>query len=146
VAAWHERTAEEDTIAPADLMGDCAPSDAVKIAETVHRQPDWGEPSPNRKHARLNTPSNRGLDTFLAESERRSLHSGRGEPFTFTSTATAMAERGDDGRKAISRSISRTCASTTFGAKQMSVLRGIDSEPESCMDMGGDFRITATIT
>ncbi len=56
----------------ADVMGFCAPKDALAVAEAVVTvQRDWGDRT-NRKHARLKyTIEDRGLDAFRAEVEKR---------------------------------------------------------------------------
>ncbi|WP_425353019.1 NADPH-dependent assimilatory sulfite reductase hemoprotein subunit [Alsobacter soli] len=69
----------------ADVMGFCAPEDAVKVAEAVVSvQRDWGDRA-NRKHARLKyTIEDRGLAAFLAEVERRlGKPLGAPRPFAF---------------------------------------------------------------
>src|SRR6478672_12910206 len=72
----------------ADVMGCCARSDALAIAEAVVTvQRDWGDRA-NRKHARLKyTIEDRGLDAFRAEVERRAgVKLGPAKPFVLTST------------------------------------------------------------
>ena len=72
----------------ADVMGFCAPRDAVAIAEAVVTvQRDWGDRS-NRKHARLKyTIEDRGLGAFRAEVEKRAgVTLEAPKPFSFTSS------------------------------------------------------------
>ncbi len=72
----------------ADVMGFCAPEDALAVAEAVVTvQRDWGDRM-NRKHARLKyTIDDRGLDAFRAEVERRSgVRLAKARPFGFTHT------------------------------------------------------------
>ena len=78
----------------ADVMGFCAPEDALAVAEAVVTvQRDWGDRT-SRKHARLKyTIEDRGLDAFRAEVEQRigkALEPSRGlsrSPRTATATA-----------------------------------------------------------
>ena len=85
----------------ADVMGFCAPKDALAVAEAVVTvQRDWGDRT-NRKHARLKyTIEDRGLDAFRAEVEKRSgkaLEPAR--PFAFTSNGDRYGwTEGEDGR------------------------------------------------
>src|SRR5919202_1880882 len=72
----------------ADVLGFCAPEDAVAVAQAVVPvQRDWGDRA-NRKHARLKyTIDDRGLDSFRAEVERRTGKPlGAPRPFGCTST------------------------------------------------------------
>jgi sulfite reductase (NADPH) hemoprotein beta-component len=132
---------EEDTYPrTADVMGYCAPGDAVKIAEAVVTvQRDWGDRA-NRKHARLKyTLEDRGLDTFRTEVERRSgVTLAAPKPFTFTSTGDRYGwSEGADGRSHLTLYVQNGRIHDVAGAKQMSVLRGIAQSHD------GDFRITA---
>ncbi len=85
----------------ADVMGFCAPEDALAVAEAVVTvQRDWGNRT-NRKRARLKyTIEDRGLDAFRAEVERRiGKPLGAPRPFEFTSTGDRYGwTEGEDGR------------------------------------------------
>jgi sulfite reductase (NADPH) hemoprotein beta-component len=86
----------------ADVLGFCATSETVAIAEAVVTvQRDWGD-RVNRKHARLKyTIEDRGLDAFRAEVERRAgVTLGAPRPFEFTSTGDRYGwTDGEDGRE-----------------------------------------------
>lgn len=72
----------------ADVLGFCAPEDAVAVAEAVMTtQRDWGNRS-ERKRARLKyTIEDRGLDAFRKEVEKR-LGKALGEPKSFSFRST----------------------------------------------------------
>jgi sulfite reductase (NADPH) hemoprotein beta-component len=75
-----------------DVIGFCAPKDAIDIAEKVVTvQRDHGDRS-NRKHARLKyTIDDMGLDRFVSlVSERLAVKLEPARPFAFTSTGDQM--------------------------------------------------------
>ncbi len=84
----------------ADVMGFCAPEDAVAVAEAVVTvQRDWGDRT-NRKHARLKyTLEDYGLAAFRAEVEHRvGKPFGEPHPFRFDSTGDRYGwVEGDNG-------------------------------------------------
>ena len=125
----------------ADVMGFCARSDALAIAEAVVTvQRDWGDRA-NRKHARLKyTIEDRGLDPFRAEVERRAgLKLGSAKPFVLTSTGDRYGwTEGEDGRGHLTLFImSGRLRDVGTQAQQLSALRRIAEQHD------GDFRITA---
>jgi sulfite reductase (NADPH) hemoprotein beta-component len=125
----------------ADVMGFCARSDALAIAEAVVTvQRDWGDRA-NRKHARLKyTIEDRGLDPFRAEVERRAgVKLGPAKPFVLTSTGDRYGwTEGEDGRGHLTLFImSGRLRDVGTQAQQLSALRRIAEQHE------GDFRITA---
>jgi len=125
----------------ADVMGFCARSDALAIAEAVVTvQRDWGDRA-NRKHARLKyTIEDRGLDAFRAEVERRAgVKLGPAKPFVLTSTGDRYGwTEGEDGRGHLTLFImSGRLRDVGTQAQQLSALRRIAEQHE------GDFRITA---
>jgi sulfite reductase (NADPH) hemoprotein beta-component len=125
----------------ADVMGFCARSDALAIAEAVVTvQRDWGDRA-NRKHARLKyTIEDRGLDPFRAEVERRAgVKLGSAKPFVLTSTGDRYGwTEGEDGRGHLTLFImSGRLRDVGTQAQQLSALRRIAEQHE------GDFRITA---
>jgi sulfite reductase (NADPH) hemoprotein beta-component len=125
----------------ADVMGFCARSDALAIAEAVVTvQRDWGDRA-NRKHARLKyTIEDRGLDPFRAEVERRAgVKLGSARPFVLTSTGDRYGwTEGEDGRGHLTLFImSGRLRDVGTQAQQLSALRRIAEQHE------GDFRITA---
>jgi sulfite reductase (NADPH) hemoprotein beta-component len=83
----------------ADLLGFCAPEEAVDVAEKIVTvQRDWGNRE-NRKRARLKyTIEDRGLGAFRAEVERRLGYKlGTPRPFKFESTGDKIGwEQGAD--------------------------------------------------
>jgi sulfite reductase (NADPH) hemoprotein beta-component len=83
----------------ADLLGYCAPDQAIKVGEAVLTvQRDWGNREV-RARARLKyTIEDRGLDNFRAEVEKRcGFKFGKPKPFKFTSTTDKLGWRqGDD--------------------------------------------------
>jgi sulfite reductase (NADPH) hemoprotein beta-component len=123
----------------ADVMGFCAPADAVKVAEAVVTvQRDWGDRT-NRKHARLKyTIEDRGLDAFRAEVERRAgVTLSAPRPFSFTSTGDRYGwNDGADGRAHLTLFIEAGRVQDRPGAMQMSALRKIAQMHD------GEFRIT----
>jgi sulfite reductase (NADPH) hemoprotein beta-component len=123
----------------ADVMGYCAPGDAVAIAEAVVTvQRDRGDRK-NRKHARLKyTIEDRGLDAFRAEVERRAgITLAPAKPFTFTSTGDSYGwSEGADGRGHLTLFVEAGRIHDRPGAKQFAALRQIAKIHE------GDFRIT----
>ena len=125
----------------ADVMGFCARSDALAIAEAVVTvQRDWGDRA-NRKHARLKyTIEDRGLDAFRAEVERRAgVKLGPAKPFVLTSTGDRYGwTEGEDGRGHLTLFIlSGRLRDVGTQAQQPSALRRIAEQHD------GDFRITA---
>jgi sulfite reductase (NADPH) hemoprotein beta-component len=125
----------------ADVMGFCARSDALAIAEAVVTvQRDWGDRA-NRKHARLKyTIEDRGLDAFRAEVERRAgVKLGPAKPFVLTSTGDRYGwTEGEDGRGYLTLFImSGRLRDVGTQAQQLSALRRIAEQHD------GDFRITA---
>ncbi len=125
----------------ADVMGFCARSDALAIAEAVVTvQRDWGDRA-NRKHARLKyTIEDRGLDAFRAEVERRAgVKLGPAKPFVLTSTGDRYGWIEDeDGRGHLTLFImSGRLRDVGTQAQQLSALRRIAEQHD------GDFRITA---
>ena len=125
----------------ADVMGFCARSDALAIAEAVVTvQRDWGDRA-NRKHARLKyTIEDRGLDPFRAEVERRAgVKLGSAKPFVLTSTGDRYGwTEGEDGRGHLTLFImSGRLRDVGTQAQQLSALRRIAEQHD------GDFRITA---
>ena len=125
----------------ADVMGFCARSDALAIAEAVVTvQRDWGDRA-NRKHARLKyTIEDRGLDAFRAEVERRAgVKLGPAKPFVLTSTGDRYGWTEDeDGRGHLTLFImSGRLRDVGMQAQQLSALRRIAEQHD------GDFRITA---
>jgi sulfite reductase (NADPH) hemoprotein beta-component len=125
----------------ADVMGFCARSDALAIAEAVVTvQRDWGDRA-NRKHARLKyTIEDRGLDAFRAEVERRAgVKLGPAKPFVLTSTGDRYGwTEGEDGRGHLTLFImSGRLRDVGTQAQQLSALRRIAEQHD------GDFRITA---
>jgi sulfite reductase (NADPH) hemoprotein beta-component len=124
----------------ADLMGFCATSDAVAIAEAVVTvQRDWGDRAV-RKHARLKyTIEDRGLDAFRAEVERRAgVLFSPAEPFTFTSTGDRYGwTAGEDGRGHLTLFVQSGRLLDRPGAEQLSALRQIAHIHD------GEIRITA---
>jgi sulfite reductase (NADPH) hemoprotein beta-component len=125
----------------ADVMGFCARSDALAIAEAVVTvQRDWGDRA-NRKHARLKyTIEDRGLDAFRAEVERRAgVKLGPAKPFVLTSTGDRYGwTEGEDGRGHLTLFImSGRLRDVGTQAQQLSALRRIAEQHD------GDFRVTA---
>ncbi len=125
----------------ADVMGFCARSDALAIAEAVVTvQRDWGDRA-NRKHARLKyTIEDRGLDAFRAEVERRAgVKLGPAKPFVLASTGDRYGwTEGEDGRGHLTLFImSGRLRDVGTQAQQLSALRRIAEQHD------GDFRITA---
>ncbi len=125
----------------ADVMGFCARSDALAIAEAVVTvQRDWGDRA-NRKHARLKyTIEDRGLDAFRAEVERRAGGKlGPAKPFVLASTGDRYGwTEGEDGRGHLTLFImSGRLRDVGTQAQQLSALRRIAEQHD------GDFRITA---
>src|SRR5437588_9297501 len=124
----------------ADVVGFCAGSDALAIAEAVVTvQRDWGDRA-NRKHARLKyTIEDRGLDAFRAEVERRAgVKLGPAKPFVFTSTGDRYGwTESEDGRGHLTLFIASGRVRDTGAAQQLSALRRIAELND------GDFRITA---
>jgi sulfite reductase (NADPH) hemoprotein beta-component len=125
----------------ADVMGFCARSDALAIAEAVVTvQRDWGDRA-NRKHARLKyTIEDRGLDAFRAEVERRAgVKLGPAKPFILTSTGDRYGwTEGEDGRGHLTLFImSGRLRDVGTQAQQLSALRRIAEQHD------GDFRVTA---
>jgi len=125
----------------ADVMGFCARSDALAIAEAVVTvQRDWGDRA-NRKHVRLKyTIEDRGLDAFRAEVERRAgVKLGPAKPFVLTSTGDRYGwTEGEDGRGHLTLFImSGRLRDVGTQAQQLSALRRIAEQHD------GDFRITA---
>jgi len=125
----------------ADVMGFCARSDALAIAEAVVTvQRDWGDRA-NRKHARLKyTIEDRGLDAFRAEVERRAgVKLGPAKPFVLASTGDRYGwTGGEDGRGHLTLFImSGRLRDVGTQAQQLSALRRIAEQHD------GDFRITA---
>jgi sulfite reductase (NADPH) hemoprotein beta-component len=125
----------------ADVMGFCARSDALAIAEAVVTvQRDWGDRA-NRKHARLKyTIEDRGLDPFRAEVERRAgVKLGPAKPFVLTSTGDRYGwTEGEDGRGHLTLFIlSGRLRDVGTQAQHLSALRRIAEQHD------GDFRITA---
>ncbi len=124
----------------ADLMGFCAPKDAVAIAEAVVTvQRDWGNRS-NRKHARLKyTIEDRGLDAFRAEVERRAgVKLEAAKPFTFTSTGDRYGwSQGTEGRGHLTLFVENGRIHDVAGKAQFAALHKIAQINE------GEFRITA---
>jgi sulfite reductase (NADPH) hemoprotein beta-component len=125
----------------ADVMGFCARSDALAIAEAVVTvQRDWGDRA-NRKHARLKyTIEDRGLDAFRAEVERRAgVKLGPAKPFVLTSSGDRYGwTEGEDGRGHLTLFImSGRLRDVGTQAQQLSALRRIAEQHD------GDFRITA---
>ena len=79
----------------ADVIGFCAPEQALKVGEAVMTtQRDWGNRS-LRKRARLKyTIEDRGVDAFRAEIERRVGHKlAPAKPFRFKGTGDALGWR-----------------------------------------------------
>src|SRR5437764_439352 len=125
----------------ADIVGFCASSAALAIAEAVVTvQRDWGDRA-NRKHARLKyTIEDRGLDAFRAEVEQRAgVKLGPAQPFVFTSTGDRYGwTEGEDGRGHLTLFIaSGRVRDAGAQAQQLSALRRIAELHD------GDFRITA---
>ena len=125
----------------ADIMGFCAGTDALAIAEAVVTvQRDWGDRS-NRKHARLKyTIEDRGLDAFHAEVERRAgVKLAAARPFTFTSTGDRYGwSEGADGRGHLTLFVGNgRVLDAGPGAEQLTALRRIAELHD------GDLRITA---
>ncbi|BAT58299.1 sulfite reductase [NADPH] hemoprotein beta-component [Variibacter gotjawalensis] len=85
----------------ADVLGFCAPEDAIKVGEAVLTvQRDWGDRT-NRKHARLKyTVEDRGLDAYRAEVETRiGKKLGAPRPFAFDANYDRYGwTEGDNGR------------------------------------------------
>ena len=124
----------------ADLLGYCAPADAVRIAEAVVTvQRDWGDRK-NRKHARLKyTIEDRGLDAFRVEVERRAgVTLDAPKPFKFTSTGDRYGwSQGADGKGHLTLFVENGRIHDRPGAAQMAALRQIAQLHD------GDFRVTA---
>src|SRR5437764_13887611 len=124
----------------ADIMGFCASSDVLAIAEAVVTvQRDWGDRG-NRKHARLKyTIDDRGLDAFRAEVEQRAgVTLKPAKPFVFTSTGDRYGwTESEDGRGHLTLFIASGRVRDTGAAQQLSALRRIAELHD------GDFRITA---
>src|SRR5437016_3097878 len=125
----------------ADVMGFCARSDALAIAEAVVTvQRDWGDRA-NRKHARLKyTIEDRGLAAFRAEVERRI-----GRPldppraFAFTSTGDRYGwTQGEDGRSHLTLFVENGRGRDIPGGPQL--LTGLARIAER---HDADFRFTA---
>jgi sulfite reductase (NADPH) hemoprotein beta-component len=79
----------------ADVLGFCAPEDAIAVAEAVMTtQRDWGNRN-LRKRARLKyTIEDRGIDAFRAEVEKRvGKPFGKARPYTFASTGDVTGWR-----------------------------------------------------
>ena len=128
----------------ADMLGFCATSDAVKVAEAVlTTQRDWGDRK-NRKHARLKyTIEDRGLDNFRTEVEKRAgIKFGAAKPFKFTSTGDRYGwSQGDNGNGHLTLFVENGRIHDRPGAAQMSALRRI---AEILKDVpGSDLRMTA---
>ena len=125
----------------ADLLGFCAPEDAVAVAEAVVTvQRDWGDRA-NRKHARLKyTIDDRGLDSFRAEVERRlGKKLGAPRPFGFTSTGDRYGwTDGEDGRAHLTLFVENgRVRDVPGGPRWLTGLRRIAEIHD------GEFRITA---
>jgi len=123
----------------ADVMGFCAPGDAVKVAEAVVTvQRDWGDRA-NRKHARLKyTIEDRGLDAFRAEVEKRAgIKLDEARPFRFASTGDRYGwSQGSDGRAHLTLFVQNGRLRDDPPARQLSALRSIAGMHD------GGFRIT----
>ncbi|MCW5694202.1 MAG: NADPH-dependent assimilatory sulfite reductase hemoprotein subunit [Pseudolabrys sp.] len=128
----------------ADMLGFCATSDAVKVAEAVLTvQRDWGDRK-NRKHARLKyTIEDRGLDSFRAEVEKRAgLTFEAAKPFKFTSTGDRYGwSQGDNGNGHLTLFVENGRIHDRPGAAQMSALRLIAEILKAIP--GSDLRMTA---
>ena len=125
----------------ADVMGFCASSDVLAVAQSVVTvQRDWGDRG-NRKHARLKyTIEDRGLDVFRAEVEQRAgVKLGPARPVGFTSTGDRYGwTEGTDGRGHLTLFIaSGRVRDAGPGAQQLSALRKVAEMHDA------DFRITA---
>jgi len=124
----------------ADVMGFCAPKDAVAIAEAVVTvQRDWGNRA-NRKHARLKyTIEDRGLDAFRTEVMRRAgVLLQPAKPFSFTSTGDRYGwSQGTEGRGHLTLFVENGRIHDVAGKAQMTALHRIAELN------GGEFRITA---
>ena len=129
----------------ADVMGFCAPNEAIAVAEAVVTvQRDWGDRK-NRHHARLKyTLDDRGLDAFRAEVEKRAgVTLGAPRPFTFTSTGDRYGwTQGDDGRAHLTLYVPNgRLRDFGPGRQQLSAMRRIAG---MLVELGsGDIRITA---
>lgn len=129
----------------ADMMGFCAPKDAIAVAEAVVTvQRDWGDRK-NRHHARLKyTLDDRGLDAFRAEVEKRSgVTLAAPRPFAFTSTGDRYGwTQGDDGRAHLTLYVQNgRLRDFAPGRQQLSAMRRIAG---MLAELGsGDIRITA---
>jgi sulfite reductase (NADPH) hemoprotein beta-component len=125
----------------ADLLGFCAPEDALAVAEAVVTvQRDWGDRT-NRKHARLKyTIEDRGLDAFRAEVERRTGATlGPPRPFRFESNGDRYGwVEGDDGRLHLTLFVENGRLRDIPGGP--SLLTGMRRIAES---HDGEFRLTA---
>jgi sulfite reductase (NADPH) hemoprotein beta-component len=123
----------------ADVMGFCAPKDAVAIAEAVVTvQRDWGNRA-NRKHARLKyTIEDRGLDAFRTEVMRRAgVLLQPAKPFTFTTTGDRYGwSAGTDGRGHLTLFVENGRIHDVAGKAQMTALHQI------ALTHDGEFRIT----
>jgi sulfite reductase (NADPH) hemoprotein beta-component len=125
----------------ADVMGFCAPEDALAVAEAVVTvQRDWGDRS-NRKHARLKyTIEDRGLAAFRAEVERRiGKPLSEPRPFRFESNGDRYGwVEGEDGRQHLTLFIENGRVRDVPGGPQlMTGLRRIAEAHD------GEFRLTA---
>ncbi len=123
----------------ADVMGFCAPKDAVAIAEAVVTvQRDWGNRA-NRKHARLKyTIEDRGLDAFRTEVMRRAgVLLQPAKPFVFTATGDRYGwSQGTEGRGHLTLFVENGRIHDVAGAAQMAALRQIAQLHD------GEFRVT----
>jgi sulfite reductase (NADPH) hemoprotein beta-component len=123
----------------ADVMGFCAPKDAVAIAEAVVTvQRDWGNRA-NRKHARLKyTIEDRGLDAFRTEVMRRAgVLLQPAKPFTFATTGDRYGwSAGTDGRGHLTLFVENGRIHDVAGKAQMTALHQI------ALTHDGEFRIT----
>ena len=124
----------------ADILGFCATTDALAIAEAVVTvQRDWGDRK-NRKHARLKyTIEDRGLDAFRVEVEHRAgVKLSPAPRFAFTSMGDRYGwTEGEDGRGHLALFIMNGRLRDGNAHAQLSALRHI-AEIHN-----GDFRITA---
>jgi sulfite reductase (NADPH) hemoprotein beta-component len=125
----------------ADVMGFCAPEDALRVAEAVVTvQRDWGDRT-SRKHARLKyTIEDRGLDAFRAEVERRiGKPLGAPRPFRFESNGDRYGwTQGEDGRQHLTLFIENgRIRDIPGGPALMTGLRRIAEVHD------GEFRLTA---
>lgn len=124
----------------ADVMGFCAPEDALKVAEAVMTvQRDWGNRK-SRKNARLKYTIERyGLAAFRAEVERRlGKPLQEAKPFRFESNGDRYGwVEGEDGRHHLTLYVpSGRIKDVEGGPRFLSGLRRIAEIHD------GDFRLT----